>query len=95
MTKKILVVGGTGKTGRRVAERLEARGLSVRVGSRSAEPAFDWEDPGTWSPAVRGVGSAYIAYSPDYAREAAASGVWGVVGKSGGADLTPALAGQA
>ena len=37
-TQDILVLGGTGKTGRRVVERLEARGLPVRVGSRSAEP---------------------------------------------------------
>jgi hypothetical protein len=37
-TKTTLVLGGTGKTGRRVVERLEARGLPVRVGSRSGEP---------------------------------------------------------
>jgi hypothetical protein len=30
-----LVLGATGKTGRRVAERLTARGLPVRIGSRS------------------------------------------------------------
>ncbi len=34
-TKTTLVLGGTGKTGRRVVERLAARGLPVRVGSRS------------------------------------------------------------
>ena len=33
-TKPILVLGGTGKTGRRVVERLTARGLPARVGSR-------------------------------------------------------------
>ncbi len=44
----ILVLGGTGKTGRRVAERLRARDLPVRVGSRSAQPPFDWEDRTTW-----------------------------------------------
>jgi uncharacterized protein YbjT (DUF2867 family) len=36
--KTTLVLGGTGKTGRRVAERLTARGLPVRIGSRSGEP---------------------------------------------------------
>jgi hypothetical protein len=41
-TKTTLVLGGTGKTGRRVVERLEARGLPVRVGSRTGEPPFDW-----------------------------------------------------
>jgi uncharacterized protein YbjT (DUF2867 family) len=64
----ILVLGGaTGKTGRRVAERLRARGLPVRIGSRSAEPPFDWEDESTWAPAVRGVESAYVTYYPDVA----------------------------
>ena len=37
-----LVVGGTGKTGRRVADRLSARGLPVRIGSRSGELPVDW-----------------------------------------------------
>jgi uncharacterized protein YbjT (DUF2867 family) len=45
-----LVVGGTGKTGRRVVERLEHLGLPHRVGSRTAKPAFDWEDPKTCVP---------------------------------------------
>ena len=62
-----LVLGGTGKTGRRVADRLEARGLPVRIGSRSAEPRFDWDDPGTWPAVLDGVGAAYIAYYPDIA----------------------------
>ena len=35
-----LVLGGTGKVGRRVVERLRARDLPVRVGSRSGEPSF-------------------------------------------------------
>lgn len=64
-SKPTLVLGGTGKTGRRVAARLEARGLPVRIGSRSAEPRFDWEDRSTWAPAMDGVGSAYVSYYPD------------------------------
>jgi uncharacterized protein YbjT (DUF2867 family) len=67
MTKPILVLGGTGKTGRRVVERLEARGLPVRVGSRSGKPAFDWEDPSTWAPALEGIGAVYVSYYPDIA----------------------------
>ncbi len=39
--KPILVLGGTGKTGRRIIERLEALGVPTRLGSRSAEPPFD------------------------------------------------------
>jgi uncharacterized protein YbjT (DUF2867 family) len=65
--KPTLVLGGTGKTGRRVVDRLEVRGLPVRVGSRSAEPPFDWEDRSTWSPALDGVGSVYLSYYPDLA----------------------------
>jgi uncharacterized protein YbjT (DUF2867 family) len=62
-----LVVGGTGKTGSRVAERLQARGLPVRIGSRSGEPRFDWEDRDTWAPALQGASAAYISYYPDIA----------------------------
>jgi uncharacterized protein YbjT (DUF2867 family) len=62
-----LVLGGTGKTGRRVAERLAERGLLVRIGSRSAEPPFDWEKPDTWATALEGVSAAYVSYYPDLA----------------------------
>jgi uncharacterized protein YbjT (DUF2867 family) len=62
-----LVLGGTGKTGRRVAERLAARGLPVRAASRSGEPPFDWENEATWAPALRGVESAYVTFQPDLA----------------------------
>jgi uncharacterized protein YbjT (DUF2867 family) len=57
-----LVLGGTGKIGRRVVARLTARGLPVRIGSRSGEPPFDWDDRSTWAPALQGVGSAYVAH---------------------------------
>lgn len=62
-----LVLGGTGKTGSRVVERLEARGLPVRVGSRHGSPSFDWENPTTWGPALDGAGAVYISYFPDLA----------------------------
>jgi uncharacterized protein YbjT (DUF2867 family) len=74
-TKPTLVLGGTGKTGRRVAERLAARGLPVRIGSRSGVPPFDWDDRTTWAPALEGVGSAYISYYPDVAVPGAAQTV--------------------
>ena len=62
-----LVLGGTGKTGRRVVQRLTAHGVPARVGSRSGQPPFDWEDPSTWAAALDGVGSVYISYYPDIA----------------------------
>jgi uncharacterized protein YbjT (DUF2867 family) len=74
-TNPTLVVGGTGKTGRRVVERLSARGLPVRVGSRTGTPPFDWERADTWEPALRGVRAAYITYFPDVAIPGAAETV--------------------
>ncbi|MFI0445871.1 NAD(P)H-binding protein [Actinomadura sp. 6N118] len=63
----ILVLGGTGKTGRRIIDRLATRGLDVRSGSRSANPPFDWSDSSTWAPAMQGVDAVYISYYPDLA----------------------------
>ncbi|QPZ90139.1 NAD(P)H-binding protein [Thioclava electrotropha] len=65
--REILVIGATGKTGRRVANRLEARGLPVRRGSRSSATPFDWDAPETWAPALRGARAAYVTYFPDLA----------------------------
>ncbi len=67
MNDQILVIGGTGKTGRKVVERLTKLGQNVRVGSRSATPAFDWENPETWSPALEGISKVYITFQPDLA----------------------------
>jgi uncharacterized protein YbjT (DUF2867 family) len=66
-----LVLGGTGKTGRRVAGRLQTLGLPTRIGSRSSG-TFDWESPETWEPALRGVGAVYVSYYPDLAVPGAA-----------------------
>ncbi len=69
MTERLetLVLGATGKTGRRVADRLADAGWPVRRGSRSATPAFDWEDPSTWASALAGAHQVYISYQPDLA----------------------------
>jgi uncharacterized protein YbjT (DUF2867 family) len=74
-TGTTLVLGGTGKTGRRVAERLRKRGLPTRVGSRSGEVPFDWEDHTTWAPALGDVGSVYVSYYPDLAVPGAVAAV--------------------
>ena len=63
----ILVIGATGKTGRRVAARLESKGLPVRRGARSSATPFDWEAPETWAPALAGARAAYVTYFPDLA----------------------------
>ncbi|THA67067.1 NmrA family transcriptional regulator [Streptomyces sp. A0958] len=61
----VLVTSGTGKTGRRVVERLAAREVPVRVGSRRGEVPFDWADESGWEAALSGVEAAYVAYAPD------------------------------
>ncbi|ARU52751.1 NmrA family transcriptional regulator [Cellulosimicrobium cellulans] len=63
----VLVLGATGKTGRRVADRLDALGLPVRRASRSGAVRFDWEDETTWGPAVAGAEAVYVVYVPDLA----------------------------
>jgi uncharacterized protein YbjT (DUF2867 family) len=64
---RIVVIGATGKTGRRVAERLRRRSITVRGASRSSAPPFDWTDESTWTPALQGASAAYITYFPDIA----------------------------
>jgi len=91
----VLVLGGTGKVGRRIAERLTARGVPVRIGARGATPAFDWTNPATWGDVLNGARAVFISYAPDLAvpgasqaigaltRQAAAQGVQRVVLLSG------------
>ncbi|MFJ1759521.1 NmrA family transcriptional regulator [Amycolatopsis sp. NPDC088138] len=62
---KFLVVGGTGKTGRRVADRLRERDLPVRITSRRGAPPFEWADRDTWAPVLKGVDAVYLTYYPD------------------------------
>lgn len=71
----ILVVGGTGKTGKRVVEQLKSIGHEVRVGSRSAIPSFDWANEKSWDACLTGVTSAYITYSPDLAMPGATDAI--------------------
>ncbi|MFZ2238452.1 MAG: NAD(P)H-binding protein [Gordonia amarae] len=70
-----LVLGGTGKTGRRIAARLRTRGFEVRIGSRSAPTPFDWEDRSTWAPVLSEVTAVYIAYAPDVGLPGAAKSI--------------------
>lgn len=66
-TERILVLGGKGKTGRKVAERLTKLDQIVRIGSRSENPAFDWQDQSTWDAALEGMDKVYITFQPDLA----------------------------
>jgi uncharacterized protein YbjT (DUF2867 family) len=64
-TELTLVLGATGTTGRRVADRLAARGVATRLGSRSGQPPFDWADETTWPAVLRDVTAAYLVFYPD------------------------------
>ncbi|MEV0265767.1 NAD(P)H-binding protein [Streptomyces sp. NPDC050617] len=55
-----LVLGASGKTGRRIAARLRVRGIPVRAASRSSPTPFDWSDPGGWDAALRDVAAVYV-----------------------------------
>ena len=56
MKQNILVIGGTGKTGRLVVENLTQLGHNVRIGSRGHSPSFDWDKPSTYAEALKGHG---------------------------------------
>ena len=62
-----LIIGGKGKTGRKVVDNLMLLNQNVRVGSRSAEIPFDWDDTETYAPALEGIDRVYITYQPDLA----------------------------
>ena len=58
---KFLVLGGTGTTGRRIADRLRSTGHEVRTASRTgSDVRLDLDDPSTWTPALDGVAAAYL-----------------------------------
>lgn len=67
MNTNILVIGGTGKTGCRVVEQLQDKGIEPRIGSRTATPSFDWDNKDTWVEALNGVEKMYVTYYPDLA----------------------------
>ncbi|GAC67203.1 NAD(P)H-binding protein [Gordonia soli] len=85
----VLVLGASGKTGRRVAARLRVMGCPVRTASRSSAHRFDWSDPDTWDPVLAGVGSVYLVpptfVGPvaDFVARAEAAGVQRLVVLSG------------
>ena len=77
-----LVLGGTGKTGRRIAERLVSQGVPTRIACRSATPAFDWADESNWNSVLKGVTTVYLSYAPDLAIPGAADSIQAFVEKA-------------
>jgi uncharacterized protein YbjT (DUF2867 family) len=59
--RRVLVLGGTGKTGSRVAGTLSGQGVSVRTAARGgADIRFDWNNPATFEGALQGVTGVYL-----------------------------------
>jgi ergot alkaloid biosynthesis protein len=67
MSRRILVTGGTGKTGRRLVEVLKEQGALGVPAARSVPPGgirLDWADPTTWSAALDEVRAVYLVAPP-------------------------------
>jgi uncharacterized protein YbjT (DUF2867 family) len=96
MTRPILIIGATGKTGRRVADRLADLDVPTRLASRSSAVRFDWTDRTTWAPALDGAGPVYITYQPDLivAQSAADLGAFVDVARRAGVDRLVLLSGR-
>jgi uncharacterized protein YbjT (DUF2867 family) len=84
-----LVLGASGKTGRRVLARLRLRGVPVRAASRSSATRFDWADPRSWARALEGVRAVYMipprtpGLAQEFVSRAEAAGVQHLVLLSG------------
>jgi uncharacterized protein YbjT (DUF2867 family) len=88
MGNEILVLGGTGKTGRRIAKKLKAKGIPARIASRSAMPSFDWNDDSTWPAILDGISAVYLNYAPDLAVPGATDAVRNFVAQAIDAGVT-------
>ncbi|WP_410537011.1 NAD(P)H-binding protein [Streptomyces sp. KL2] len=96
-TDAILVLGSTGKTGRRLVSILRAADRPVRAASRSGEVRFDWFDRETWATALDGAAAVYLVAPGDpapvrpFVGQAVEAGVRRFVVLSGrGIDQVPA-----
>ena len=78
----VLVLGGTGKTGHRIATRLKALGVPIRIGSRSSLPSFDWHNEATWDACLNGAAAVYINYAPDLAMPGATDAIQALVDRA-------------
>lgn len=69
MHDRILITGGTGKTGQLVASQLALRGIEVRIAARNPlspdQLRFEWNDPATHIDALEGVGAVYLVAPTD------------------------------
>ena len=83
----ILVIGATGKVGRRVVTNLTAAGRLVRPAGRGTTPSFDWQDRSNWPEHFSGVQTAYVSYYPDLAAPGAEADIEALIGIAKAAGL--------
>ncbi|GIN73940.1 NmrA family transcriptional regulator [Bacillus sp. J14TS2] len=65
MAESILIIGGTGKVGRRVNDKLMDLDRKTVVASRKVYPYFNWSDSTTWRETLKGYKQAFVTYFPD------------------------------
>ncbi len=80
--RRTLVLGGTGKTGRRIIAGLEEMSVPIRIGSRSAFPSFDWNNEAGWDACLKDVEAVYINYAPDLAMPGATDSIQAFVDRA-------------
>lgn len=92
----VLIIGGSGKTGGRVAAGLQARGIATRLAARSTPIPFDWTRPEGWAASMHGVSRAYVTYQPDLAVEGAAEDIarWSALARAQGLKQAVLLSGR-
>jgi uncharacterized protein YbjT (DUF2867 family) len=56
----LLILGGTGKVGRRLCDILTSNGHAPRVASRGGSTRFDWREESTWAAALAGVDAVFL-----------------------------------
>ena len=70
MTGTILVLGGTGTVGSKLADALKAQGAAIRIATRNPKTAdevrFDFADPATFGEAFEGVDRAFLLSPTGY-----------------------------
>jgi uncharacterized protein YbjT (DUF2867 family) len=63
----ILVIGASGKVGRRILANLAVMGHAATPAGRRTALRFDWQDRSNWADHFAGMQTAFVAYYPDLA----------------------------